>query len=98
MSPIVITVLISLASYRIWHFLAVDTFAPIRRPRDWLLAKTQPKAEWVGDLIECAFCAGSWITGLVTWVVATQISVPLPVLVGLAAATIVPLIAQYDES
>ncbi len=93
-----VTFLIALASYRLWRFIGVDTFPPIQKPRDWLFAKTKDKAGWVADLVECPWCLGSWVTALVTWFVSSQVSVPQPVLVGVAASALVGFIAQYDES
>lgn len=98
MNPLIAAALIALASYRVWRFVAVDTFAPVLVPRTWLLNQVKgTRAAWLGELISCPWCAGSWITAAVTAVTAQAVSVAVPVLAGVAAAAVVGLLVGLDE-
>lgn len=55
-----IFVLGALASYRLTRLVVEDSI--LDRPRDWL---TQ-KATWIEALLGCYFCAGFWVSVLVT--------------------------------
>lgn len=84
---LVYTVLIGLASYRIWRLLAEDT---ILEPfRLWL-----PDWDWIGDWLYCPWCSGSWVAFGLTWIVDAVAGLRMPVLVGLAAAVIVGWVAE----
>lgn len=81
-------VLIALASYRLWRLVGQDDItAPWRE---------KLPAGKLYDLTTCPWCLGSWITFAVTAVTAQVTSVALPVLVALAAATVVGLIGRLD--
>lgn len=94
MNPLIALALIGLASYRVWRFIARDEFVLVRVPRE-AIVKRSPT--WVDELIQCPWCAGSWVTIFVTAATAWYTSVPAPVLVGAAAAAVVGLLAQIDE-
>lgn len=93
MTQVLVFVLIVLASYRVWRLLARDAFPPVQVPRDWVLGHTP---DWVGTMLGCGWCAGSWVTLATTWVVSACVSVEAPVLVGVAASAVVGFVAQYD--
>jgi hypothetical protein len=78
------TLVIGLASYRLWRLVAEDAIT--EGPREWVLARSPEK---VRELIECPWCLGSWLAFGVTWLTDATIGVPAPVLVGLAAAVVV---------
>lgn len=56
----------------------------------------RPKVHWVGQLVECPWCCGHWISGAVVLVAALVGSVPLPVLTWFAVSTLVGLIGEVD--
>lgn len=83
------TAVIGLASYRLWKLVAEDAIT--EGPREWLLARSPEK---VRELVECPWCAGSWVAFGVTWATDVVVGLQAPILVGLAAAAIVGLIAE----
>ena len=78
------SVLIGLASYRLWRLIAEDTIT--ERAREWYYTHTPDVIE---DLVSCPFCLGSWLAFGVTWLTDATIGIQAPVLVALAAATLV---------
>lgn len=84
------TVLIGLAAYRLWRLFSVDSIS--EAPRDWVLARSPA---WVRELIECAWCSGSWWAFGLTWATDAVVGIETPVLVGLAAAVIVGAISEW---
>lgn len=61
---------------RLTRYAVEDTI--FDTPRDWIARKNA----WLGELISCPWCAGSWLTAGV-YLVATlvcHVDVPLPVL------------------
>lgn len=87
-------IVVALAAYRIWRLVGVDTV--FRRPREWVTGKWGQDS-WATELVTCPWCAGSWITFAVTAVAAQVVTVRIPVLFALAAATVVGLVARVDE-
>ena len=83
------TLLIGFASYRLWRLVAEDAIT--ETPREWVLARSPEK---VRELVECPWCLGSWLAFGVTWLTDATIDLAVPVLVGLAAATIVGWLGQ----
>lgn len=86
------TVLIGLASYRLWRLIAVDTIT--EKPRDWVLVRLP---QWVDDLVSCSWCAGSWLAFGVTWLTDATIGLRMPILVGLAASVLVGVLGSWLE-
>lgn len=80
---------IGLASYRLFRLVSIDAIT--EAPREWVLTRSPEK---VRELIECGWCAGSWIAFAVTWGTDAAIGLPAPVLVGLAAAAVVGMIGE----
>lgn len=65
------------------------------------LAKRAPGAErppvhWFGQLVECPWCIGFWLSGAFVAVAALVGSVPLPILTWFAVSTLVGLIGKVD--
>jgi len=54
----------ALATYRIWRFLAFDTFPPIRWLRDKFIIRFGDNSSAV-EFLKCRFCSGSWIAAAV---------------------------------
>lgn len=98
---LLLLVVMSLAAYRAWRFLAQDTWPP----SEWFRAALDAEVEdakgrrlWVlnyaQDLIECPWCLGAWISAaVVAWVDLFQ-GLELPVLQWLAVACLVGLIGS----
>lgn len=92
MNPAIATALIALGAYRLWRFLAVDTFPPVKAVRVRVIRRP-----WAAEFLTCPWCAGCWVTAAVTWATWAVVGFAAPGLVGLAAATIVGVLAQHDE-
>lgn len=82
---IVWTVIIGVASYRLWALVGRDSITAPARDR---------LSGWPLELVECPWCLGSWVAFGVTWATDATVGVPLPVLVGLAAAVVVGFIGE----
>lgn len=63
-----------------------------RAPAD----KPFPAVSWIGQLVECPWCVGYWLSGAVVLVASLVGSVPLPLLVWFAVSTLVGLIGEVD--
>jgi hypothetical protein len=86
---------VALAGYRIWRFLALDDWPPIRTAREKLLARWGD-SPWAEGLT-CAWCIGSLIVAALWAGVALLESVRLPGLQALASATVTGLIARWED-
>lgn len=86
---LIYSVVIGLASYRLWKLAAEDFIT--EPPREWLFAHSPDKIQ---VLVECPWCLGSWVAFAVTWATDAVVGLQAPVLVGLAAAAIVGLIGE----
>lgn len=78
------TLLIGVASYRVWRMAAVDDVAA--RPIEWVLVRMP---EWFNKMWRCHWCLGSWVAFAVTWLTDATVGLHAPVLVALAAAVVV---------
>lgn len=87
--------LLTLASYRAWRLVALDTITePIR---SWVIFRDGPFWEWFSALITCPWCAGFHISVLffVLWAI-----FPTPTLyvaAPLAISTLVGLLGKLDD-
>jgi hypothetical protein len=86
------SILIGLASDRLWRLLAQD--AILDDARDWVLVRSP---RWVEEMVECSWCLGSTLTFGVTWATDAVAGLPMPVLVGLAAAVVVGWLGSVIE-
>lgn len=86
------TVLIGLASYRLWRLVAVDTI--LDKPRDWLLVRVPG---YIETLITCPWCLGSWVAFGVTWATDAVVGLRMPVLAALGAAVVVGALGSWLE-
>lgn len=57
-----------------------------------------PRVHWIGQLIECAWCVGFWVSAGVVAAAALLGDVALPALVWLAVCTLVGLIGEVDSA
>lgn len=80
------TLLIGLASYRIWRLVAEDTITEGLRVR-FLPGQVE-------GFIYCPWCLGTWLAFGVTWLTDATIGIKSPVLVGLASAVVVGWLAE----
>lgn len=82
------TLILGLASYRLWRLAALDTITEPLRIRI--------RVGWVLEFLECHWCAGSWTAIGVTaaaWTLGV-IAGP-PILTAAAAAAVVGLIGEH---
>jgi hypothetical protein len=82
------TLLVGVASYRVFRLIAEDSIMePVRlRLPDW---------DWFGEWLYCPWCLGSWIAFGVTWITDATIGLQAPVLVALAAAVVVGWLGEH---
>jgi hypothetical protein len=76
-------VLIGLAAWRLWRLAATDELTEPLRAR---------LPTGLASFVACPWCLGFWCAVAVTVAVDLTVGVPAPVLVGAAAAALVPLI------
>jgi hypothetical protein len=62
---IVSTVLIALASARLWRLAALDSITEPIHGR--LRASTHPVVQWIDTLVSCPWCLGFWINTALVW-------------------------------
>lgn len=62
----------ALAVYRLTRLVTEDTI--LDRPRGWAIGR----AEWLGTLVTCPWCAGFWIALATTIALAATSAVALP--------------------
>lgn len=86
---IVWVVVIGLAAYRLWRLAAEDSIT--ERLRESTIDNWP---EWVGKLVYCPWCLGSWIAFALTFGVDVVVGLSAPLLVGLAAAVVVGAVAE----
>lgn len=73
--------------------------AMVRQPgQGWVqgpnpVRRTHP----LGQLVECPWCIGAWISIALVATTAQYISIPLPVLVAAATSTVVGLLGELDS-
>jgi hypothetical protein len=69
-TPTLVELLIlSLAAYRLFRFLALDSFPPMVAARTWITGETDEgertgarRPGWLADLFACPYCLGWWIS------------------------------------
>lgn len=88
MSPWLVLVILSLATFRLTRLVTADDFPPILWAR-WKLQHAKPLIRkidgdedywWLGELVSCLWCASAYISGglvLITWLLG--VSIPLPI-------------------
>lgn len=89
--------LASLFAFRVWRFIGLDTFALVRVPRDWFIAKVG-EDHWSVELITCPWCAGAWISFATVAAVWAIRPLPLPALWFGAVSALVGLVAKYEQA
>lgn len=89
---LITTLLIALASWRLWRLAAVDTIFNRFRPIE---------KSWFTDLLYCPWCLGFWITvvvtGLVWWLLEPGWHPLTAALVALAGSALVGLINAVED-
>jgi hypothetical protein len=84
------TLLIGVASYRIYRLIAEDSIT--EHYRDWVLVRSPA---WVDAMVSCAWCLGSTTAFGVTWATDAAIGLQAPALVALAAAVVVGVMGEH---
>ena len=87
MSQLLVFVLGTLTAYRLWRLVGLDTITEPMRMR--LPGR-------VTHMLECPWCAGSWIAFATFAVAAWLVDVRAPVLQALAAAAVVGWLGRLD--
>ena len=61
--------ILALAGYRLYRFLALDSFAPMVAARTWITGEDDDgipvgprRTAWVSQLWACPYCLGWWIS------------------------------------
>lgn len=83
-----------LATFRVTRLIVKDDFPPVRVPREWV---TSHAPTWVGELIGCHWCASGWVAMALVAGTDLATSVPVPVLLWLAAWAGGAWIAHYER-
>lgn len=88
MSPLLLIVLICLATYSATRLLTTDKLPLIRVPREWIAGKL--RNHWFGYLITCDWCSSVYVAAGIVWAVDfyTSQSVPFPPLLVLLARAV----------
>ncbi len=95
MSDFLTTVLIFLTVYRVTRLIALDAFPLFAVPRDAVLRRLG-EDHWFSYLITCMWCTSVYVSGAVVGLADLWISVPLPVMVWLAASAITGYMAVHE--
>jgi len=87
--------ILTLAAYRITHFIADDDipFGAIRT-RIKLRWHSQNNSRYA-DAVSCYWCVGAWVSFALVGAAAQITSIPLPGLVALAVSAVVGLISEW---
>lgn len=94
------SLLIGLASVAIWRVMAVDVISKSLRMRLWGDGDPESRTRaWLKAWGKCPWCAGAWITALVTLLVDLTVDggLPLPLLVFAAARFVTGWVGSKDE-
>lgn len=94
MNELLLVALVALASHRLTRLVTSDRIGD--RPRNAILARLDPDG-LTAYLVTCSWCAGFWVAGLVTAVTAVTVGLPVPLLVWPATATVVGLLATWED-
>jgi hypothetical protein len=96
---VIILVVIALcaSTWRATRLLVKDDLPIVKRPRDWLIRRSERPdgtLRWYGELISCPWCVSVWVAAAFTLATDLVVGLPVPVLVfGLAAA----FAATYED-
>lgn len=100
MRELAFAILIAFASYRVWAFIALDTITKPLRVRLFDEVRNEKKLyKWLNLWLKCPWCAGSWITAVITILVVLLVDggIGASVLVGVAAAAGTALLGGNDD-
>jgi hypothetical protein len=93
-------ILIAFASYRLWALIALDEIT--RKARVWIFKEVRAEKKivyWLHLWLKCPWCAGTWMTALITVITDKAITggIGAPVLVFGAAAAGTALLGGNDD-
>lgn len=84
--------LVMLTVWRVTRVVVLDAFPPVAAVRDAVADRFGPDSSWA-YLVECPWCVSMYVAPLVIVpTILLGVSVPVPVLVGLAASGVTGLI------
>lgn len=88
--------LLTLASYRVWRLVALDTITEPIRSR--VIFRDGPVWEWFANLITCPWCAGFWISGAASlgWLYAMDLPLGWLALLWPAVSALVGMLDWFD--
>lgn len=92
-----VAVLVSLTSYRLTRLLVRDDFPPVAVQRA-RVAERWGDASWQAYLSQCSWCAGVWVSALVTAATWAAVGLPTPPLVWGTAAAATGLLASWEPA
>ena len=100
MREITFAILIAFASYRVWALIALDEIT--RKARVWLFHEVRAEVKiykWLKLWLMCPWCAGTWITAVITFAAdrLARDGFGVPVLVFGAAAAGTALLGGNDD-
>lgn len=97
MSDGLLLVVVALFVFRVWRFLGVDTFAPVRVPRETFIRRVG-EDHWSVELLTCPWCSGAWVSFATVAAVWAVRPLPLPALWFGAVSALVGLVAKYEQA
>lgn len=90
-----VVALVLLTTYRVTRLLVRDEFPPIAVQRA-RVAERWGDVSWQAYLSQCSWCAGVYVSGLVTAAVWLVVGLPVPFLVWGAGAAVTGLLASWE--
>lgn len=100
MRELAFAVLIAFASYRAWALIALDEITrPLRQKLFTEVRDEKTLYKWLKLWLKCPWCAGTWITAVITILIVIFVEggVGAPVLVFTAAAAGTALLGGNDS-
>lgn len=85
--------LLTFTSFRITRLVIADTFPPIARFRDWIISKVD--RDWFESLMDCGWCAGSYISVAVVAIAWFFIPLHYPALYFFSVAALTGILAEH---
>lgn len=100
MRELAFSIVIAFAAYRAWALMALDTITkPLRKRLFTEVRDEKTLYRWLKLWLRCPWCAGAWVTALITIMTDKIIrhGIPSPVLVFAAAAAGCALLGGNDD-
>jgi hypothetical protein len=90
--------LLTLASYRVWRLIALDSITEPIRAR--FIFREGRGWEWLSTLVTCPWCSGFWISGAASlgWLLAFGLPLGWLALLWPAVSALVGMIGWFDPN